>query len=111
MSPRRLYLDRGVGQTRGVVTLDGRPEQLILLRDGDDANLALGAQSVARVRKVERAFASAFIELAGGVQALLPFRPEVERIVDVFAHIARPGEHPARLGDERVEVARCQSQR
>ena len=29
MSRRRLYLDRAPGETRGVVTLAGRPERLI----------------------------------------------------------------------------------
>jgi Ribonuclease G/E len=77
---RRLFLDRGIGQTRAVVTLDGKPEQLILQRDGDDPVLRLGAVSVGRVRKVERAFAAAFVGLAGGAEGLLPLRPEMGRI-------------------------------
>ena len=32
MSDRRIYLDKGIGETRGVVTLDGRPERLIIRR-------------------------------------------------------------------------------
>lgn len=77
---RKLFLDRGIGQTRAVVTLDGKPEQLILQRDGDDPVLRLGAVSIGRVRKVERAFAAAFVALAGGAEGLLPLRPEMERI-------------------------------
>jgi len=76
MSQRRLYLDHGVGETRGVVTLDGRPERLLIARDGDPAALALGARCVARVRKVEKAFAAAFLDLPGGCEALLPLRAD-----------------------------------
>ena len=53
MSQRRIFLDRGVGETRGVVTLDGRPERLILTRHDDDSRLGLGARHVARVASVE----------------------------------------------------------
>ncbi|MDQ0462601.1 Ribonuclease G/E [Caulobacter ginsengisoli] len=79
---RKLFLDRGIGQTRGVVTLDGRPEYLLIERDGGDPATTLGAVGVGRVRKVERAFASAFVELAGGAEGLLPLKPEMERIVE-----------------------------
>ncbi|MDP3747142.1 MAG: ribonuclease E/G [Phenylobacterium sp.] len=79
MSERRIYLDRGVGETRGVVTLDGRPERLLIARDGESATAKLGARLVGRVRKVEPAFASAFIDL-GGVEALLSFKPEARPV-------------------------------
>jgi len=79
MSERRLYLDRGVGETRGVVTLDGRPERLLIARDGESATAKLGARLVGRVRKVEPAFASAFVDL-GGVEALLSFKPEARPV-------------------------------
>jgi len=79
MSERRIYLDRGVGETRGVVTLDGRPERLLITRDGESATAKLGARLVGRVRKVEPAFASAFIDL-GGVEALLSFKPEARPV-------------------------------
>lgn len=75
MSERRAYLDVGVGETRGVVTLDGRPERLLIRRDGDDPRLALGARLMARVEQVEPAIGSAFLDL-GGVQAILPFKPD-----------------------------------
>ena len=48
MSVRQIFLDQGVGETRGVVTLDGRPERLLIHRDDDDQKLALGARLVAR---------------------------------------------------------------
>lgn len=76
MSARRLFLDRGIGETRGVVTLDGRPERLILRRDDDEPRLALGARLIARVASVEPAIATAFLDLGGGLEAILPFKPE-----------------------------------
>ena len=76
MSERRFFLDKGIGETRGVVTLDGRPERLLIAREGDDDVQALGARSVARVRKVDRALGTAFLELAGGAPAVLPLKEE-----------------------------------
>lgn len=76
MSERRLYLDRGVGETRGVVVLDGRPERLLIRREGDDERLRCGARLIGRVRRVEAAIASAFLDLGDGAEAVLPFRPE-----------------------------------
>jgi Ribonuclease G/E len=80
MSERRLYIDSGVGESRGVVTLDGRPERLIIRRDGDDERLRCGARLVARVRRVEAAIATAFLDLGGGAEAVLPFRPEARPV-------------------------------
>ncbi|MDO8379539.1 ribonuclease E/G [Phenylobacterium sp.] len=79
MSVRKLYLDRGIGESRGVVTLDGAPERLLILRDDDPELTRLGARLVGRVRKVEPAFASAFVDL-GGVEALMAFRPEARPV-------------------------------
>ncbi|WP_293907449.1 ribonuclease E/G [Phenylobacterium sp.] len=80
MSVRRLFLDRGIGETRGVVTLDGRPERLLIRRDDEDLRLALGARLVARVASVEPAIATAFLDLGGGLQAILPFRAEAKPV-------------------------------
>jgi Ribonuclease G/E len=74
MSRRVAYLDRSVGERRGVVLLDGLPERLVLERDGGDPLDQPGAQAVARVRKIERAFAAAFLDLPGGGEAMLPLR-------------------------------------
>jgi Ribonuclease G/E len=74
MSRREAYLDEAPGETRGVITLDGRPERLLLQRDDDDLRLALGARLAARVADVEPALGSAFLDL-GGVEAILPFKP------------------------------------
>jgi Ribonuclease G/E len=76
MSERRIYLDRGFGEQRGVVTLDGRPERLIIRRDGDDPRLLLGARLTARVASIEPALATAFVDLGGGAEAILPFKPD-----------------------------------
>lgn len=80
MSERRFYLDRGIGETRGVVTLDGRPERLLIARDGEDRAAGVGARSVARIRKVDRALGTAFLELTGGAPAVLPLKPDMERV-------------------------------
>ena len=80
MTERRLYLDRGVGESRGVVTLDGRPERLLVRRDGDDPKLALGARCVARVASLEPALATAFLDLGGGAEAILPFKPDAKPV-------------------------------
>ena len=71
MSARRLYLDEGFGESRGVVTLDGRPERLLIQRDGDNLSQTLGARLVARVRRTERAQALAFLDLGGGPDGIL----------------------------------------
>jgi hypothetical protein len=76
MSRRRIFLDDAPGEARGVVTLDDRPERLLIWRDGDDPRLALGARVAARVAEVEPAIATAFLDLGGGAEAILPFRPE-----------------------------------
>lgn len=80
MSERRLWLDKGVGEQRGVVTLDGRPERLLIQRDSDAPGLQLGARHRARVRKVEPQLGSAFLELAGGAEAMLDFRPDARPV-------------------------------
>lgn len=78
MSERRLYLDRGLGETRGVVLLDGRPERLLIRREEDDLSLALGARLAARVESVESALSIAFLDLGRGLQAILPFKPDTK---------------------------------
>ncbi|HEX2560033.1 ribonuclease E/G [Phenylobacterium sp.] len=80
MSERRLYLDKGVGEQRGVVTLDGRPERLLIARDGEAQALQVGARHRARVRKVEPQLGSAFLELAGGAEAMLDFKPDARPV-------------------------------
>lgn len=80
MSERRAFLDRSIGETRGVVTLDGRPERLILRRDDEDLRLALGARLIARVANVEPAIGVAFLALGEGREAMLPFKPDARPV-------------------------------
>jgi Ribonuclease G/E len=80
MSERRIFLDRGIGETRGVVMLDGRPERLILRRDDEDPRLMLGARLIAHVANVEPAMATAFLDLGDGLQAILPFKPDARPV-------------------------------
>jgi Ribonuclease G/E len=76
MSERRIYIDRGIGETRGVLTLDDRPERLLIRRDGAEPRLILGARAAARVQSVEPALATAFLDLGDGAEAILPFKPD-----------------------------------
>ena len=80
MSERRLFLDQGIGESRGVVTLDGEPERLLIWREGMPEQTRLGARLIGRVRKVEPAFASAFVDLGAGIEALMAFRPEARPV-------------------------------
>lgn len=80
MSARRLFLDRSVGETRGVVTLHDRPERLLIVRDDDPERLRLGARLRARVRKVEPALGSAFLDLGEGAEVLLSFKPDARPV-------------------------------
>ncbi|MBA3810980.1 MAG: ribonuclease E/G, partial [Caulobacteraceae bacterium] len=82
MSERRLYLDTGVGENRAVVTLDGRPERLLIARAGDLAVQALGARAVARIRRVEKAQGLAFLDLGEGPDAILNLDPTGARLVE-----------------------------
>jgi Ribonuclease G/E len=77
MTERRAYLDVGPGETRGVVTLDGRPERLLIARAGDLPVQALGARVVARVRALNRANALAFLDLGAGPDAVLNLGKDV----------------------------------
>ena len=81
MSERRTYLDAGPGETRGVVTLDGRPERLLIARQGDLAVQTLGARLVARVTAVEKAQAVAFLDPGEGPDAILNLTADIGRLV------------------------------
>jgi len=76
MSERRSYLDVIPGETRGVVTLDGRPERLLIERAGDPPAQALGAHVAARVRAIQRAAAIAFLDMGEGPDAILNLNAE-----------------------------------
>lgn len=80
MSERRFYLDDSIGETRGVVTLDDRPERLIVRRHDEDTALSLGAQFAARVASIEPALATAFLDLGEGREAILPIKPDAKPV-------------------------------
>lgn len=82
MSERRAYLHKGVGETVGVVTLDGRPERLFIAWPTDDPLDAEGVRGVARIRSIEKAFNAAFVALPGGQDVILPLRPDMPRLVE-----------------------------
>jgi len=68
---RTLFLDDAVGETRGVVLLGGRPERLLIERPSDGL-AQTGARFVARVARLEKGLASAFLELPGEANAVAP---------------------------------------
>ena len=80
MSERRIFLDQGVGETRGVVVLDGAPERLLIRREGDDPRLQLGARLTAVVASVEPALSTAFLDLGEGAEAILQFKPDARPV-------------------------------
>jgi Ribonuclease G/E len=82
MTERRAYLDTGLGGSRGVITLDGRPERLLIVRDTDLACQAQGAEVIGRVRKLERGLALAFVDLGDGPDGVLNLRPDMPRLTE-----------------------------
>lgn len=59
-----------------MVTLEGRPERLMIQRDGYTPALQLGARNVARVRSLEKAIGVAFLDLPGGAEAIYSLRTD-----------------------------------
>jgi hypothetical protein len=69
MSVRRhLFLDASPGEMRGVVTLDGKPERLLIHRDAEVDYLPPGTVLSARVSKIERGLGIAFLRAPSGEQ-------------------------------------------
>ena len=90
VNPRRLYLDRSPGERRGVVTLHGLPERLMIERDGELVGPRLGEVWRARLRRLAPAFTGAFVDLGlaqdafmkvGGVAARLSEGLAIEVLV------------------------------
>src|SRR5437868_6679519 len=75
MSLRRLFLDVGPGETRGVVFLDGQPERLMIERLGVDRGPRVGASYLARVTEIAAGQRLAFLDLGSGETAVLPLKP------------------------------------
>lgn len=72
MSRRRLFLDRSPRELRGVVTLDGRPERLLIERAGEARGPKLGARYIARVEELSQALRLARLDLGEDGVAALP---------------------------------------
>ncbi len=65
-----------------MVTLDGLPERLLISRLDDPPRADLGARHVARVARIERGLASAFLDLGDGLQALLSLTGEAKSVAE-----------------------------
>ena len=72
VSRRRLFLDQGLGERRGVLTIDGRAHRLLIERPDNQPSQALGARSTARVTRIERGLGVAFLQMPDGPDAMLP---------------------------------------
>jgi len=99
MAERRIYIDRAPGETRGVVTLDGRAERLLIERDGE-AWPRLGLRRRARVVLVDRALGLAMLDLGEGQEASLRLKadraPPVQgQSLDIEIAIEPQGGKPA----------------
>ncbi|MEY4256097.1 MAG: hypothetical protein RLZZ141_1324 [Pseudomonadota bacterium] len=96
MTARRLYLDDAPGERRGVVTLDGRPERLLIQRSSMPSPTA-GEQWAARVRRIDRSLATAFLDLGQGSETLLNLTGDALRLTE-GALISVDITSPARRG-------------
>ena len=75
MADRRIYIDKAPGETRAVVTLDGRPDRLLIERDGETWP-RLGLRQRARVALVDRALGLAVLDLGEGREASLRLKAD-----------------------------------
>ncbi len=96
MTARRLYLDDAPGERRGVVTLEGRPERLLIQRSAMPSPVA-GEQWAARVRRIDRSLATAFLDLGQGSETLLNLTGDALRLTE-GALISVDITSPARRG-------------
>jgi hypothetical protein len=99
MADRRIYIDKAPGETRGVVTLDGRPERLLVERD-EEAWPRLGLRRRARVTLVDRNLGLAVLDLGEGQEASLRLKadraPPVQgQFLDIEIAIEPQGGKPA----------------
>lgn len=79
---RRLFLDDGPGEARGVVTLHGRPERLLIRRITDKPEHQPGARLFGRVRTVDRALGIGFIDLGSEPDGVVPLTGEGSRLAE-----------------------------
>jgi Ribonuclease G/E len=79
---RRLYLDAAPGETRGVVALDGAPERLLIERATDLPHHRPGARLAARVRRMDKPLATAFLDVGQEPDAVLPLVGAAARLAE-----------------------------
>ena len=75
MGERRLYIDEGPGEARGVITVQGRAERLLIERTGA-AYPRLGARYRARVARIERGAGLAILDLGQDGSAMLRLKAD-----------------------------------
>jgi hypothetical protein len=75
MADRHIYMDKAPGETRGVITLAGRPERLLIERDGLHYP-RLGERFRARVTLADRALGLAMLDLGQGQEASLRLKAD-----------------------------------
>lgn len=66
-----VFLDETPGETRGVVSRDGRYTHLLIARDDDIPQQRLGARSMGRVVEINSTLRGAFVDLGAGPPAFL----------------------------------------
>lgn len=79
---RRLYLDEGPGEARGVVVLDGRPERLLVRRVTDRDEHQPGARLAGRVGSMDRALGIVFVDLGVEPSGVLSLSGEASRLAE-----------------------------
>lgn len=72
MTGRAAFLDRSIGETRAVVTLNDEPERLIIRRQGEPESQRLGARSIARAARRDAGLAMLFVSMPDGGEAVTP---------------------------------------
>jgi hypothetical protein len=75
MADRRIYIDDSPGERRGVVTLGGRAERLLVEREGESYP-RLGFRRRARVTLVDRTLGLAVLDLGEGQEGSLRLKPD-----------------------------------
>jgi hypothetical protein len=75
MAERRIYIDEGPGEVRGVVAVDGRAERLLIERAGD-IYPRLGARYRARAVRLDKGSGLALLDLGGGESAALRLKAD-----------------------------------
>jgi Ribonuclease G/E len=79
---RRLFLDDGPGEARGIVVLAGQPERLLIERVTDRPEHLPGARLAARIRRIEKPLATAFLDMGCEPDAVLPLAGEAARLTE-----------------------------